>query len=73
MRNRHLGRELQEDRAWHPQAAQVAALLTWGLVTQQRMARAALAAEDCLPGLRWLRKRAATPRHRDRGHDTSTQ
>lgn len=28
MGNRHLGSELQEKRAWHPQAAQVAALLT---------------------------------------------
>lgn len=35
MRNRHLGRELHEDRAWHPQAAQVAALLTCRLAPQQ--------------------------------------
>jgi hypothetical protein len=35
MGNRHLGRELQEDRPWHPQAAQVAPLLTWGLATHE--------------------------------------
>jgi hypothetical protein len=35
MRNRHLGCELQEDRARHLQAAQIAALLTRGLATQQ--------------------------------------
>jgi hypothetical protein len=35
MGNGHLGRELRQNRAWHPKAAQVAALLTWGLAAHE--------------------------------------
>jgi hypothetical protein len=35
MPNRHLGRELHKDRTRHPQATQIAALLTWRLAARQ--------------------------------------